>query len=349
VTPTPAVRRPPPGGSVEVAPGVTWVRMPLPYALDHVNLWLLAEEDGFTLVDTGHGDAPTRAAWDALGATLLRGRPVRRLICTHHHPDHIGLAGWMAEEWGTELWTTRTEWLEARAYTSASLVEQEAAAVRFYRAAGVPEQDLPALARCFHAYPENVSRIPPAFRQIRHGETLVAGGSRWRVRVGGGHAPEHACLLSEERGIFISGDQVLPHISPNVSVWHDEPEADPLAEFLESLEAFRDVPDGHLVLPSHGHPFRGTRQRCDALARHHRERLAAAREACAQPRTAHEVMGVLFQGRLDPHQTTFAVGEAMAHLHRLEATGEVERLRTRGAPDRFLRRGATGPRVTAGA
>jgi glyoxylase-like metal-dependent hydrolase (beta-lactamase superfamily II) len=348
VTPVPAVRRPPPGGAVEVAPGVTWVRMPLPYALDHVNLWLLAEEGGFTLVDTGHGDEATRSAWEALGPVLLRGLPVRRVICTHHHPDHIGLAGWMAERWGTELWTTRTEWLEGRANTAGSLAEQEEVATRFYRGAGVPEEELPALARCFHAYPRNVSRVPPTYRRIRDGEVIAAGGTRWRVRVGRGHAPEHACLLSEERGIFISGDQVLPHISPNVSVWHDEPDADPLAEFLETLAVLRDVPDGSLVLPSHGHPFRGARQRCEELERHHRERLAASWEACGEPRTAHEVMGVLFRGRLDPHQTTFAVGEAMAHLHRLEAAGEVERVRRPGAPDRFRRLARAPAGVTAG-
>jgi glyoxylase-like metal-dependent hydrolase (beta-lactamase superfamily II) len=348
VTPVPAARRPPPGGAVEVAPGVTWVRMPLPYALDHVNLWLLAEEDGFTLVDTGHGDAATRAAWEALESGLLRGRPVRRVICTHHHPDHVGLAGWMAGRWGAELWATRTEWLEARACASAGLAEQEAAATRFYRSLGVPEAELPALAACFHAYPENVSTPPATFRRIRDGEVLTAGGRDWKVRVGRGHAPEHACLHAAGAGLLVSGDQLLPHISPNVSVWHDEPDADPLAEFLESLEALRDVDDGCLVLPSHGHPFRGARQRCDELAHHHRERLAAALEACEEPRTPHEVVAALFRGRLDAHQSTFALGEALAHLHRLEAEGRVERVRRPGAPDRFRRRGSPGGAVTAG-
>ncbi len=336
MSPFPEFHRPPPGGSVEVAAGVHWVRMPLPYALDHVNLWLLAEEGGWTLVDTGHGDAATRAAWESLEAGLLRGLPVRRILCTHHHPDHIGLAGWMQDRWGTELWATRTEWLEGRTFTAGDLREQEELSTRFYRAGGVPEEMLPLLAERVHAYPENVSRVPPSVRRIQDGEVIEAGGTRWRVQVGRGHSPEHACFRSEERALLVSGDQVLPHISPNVSVWPDEPDADPLADFLVSLDAFLDVPDDWLVLPSHGHPFRGVRRRALELREHHRERLDAAWAACREPATPHDLLARLFRGRLDPHQTTFAIGEAIAHLHRLEAQGRVKRQRQAGKPDRFL-------------
>ena len=321
---------------MEVAPGLLWVRMPLPYALDHVNLWLLDDGDAWTLVDTGHGDAPTRAAWEALERPVLRGRPIRSVLCTHHHPDHIGLAGFMAERWGAELWCTRAEWLQARAQTLEPLEQARGVAERFYRRAGVPARALaPIVERC-RSYPENVSAVPPTFRCLRHGDELVAGRARWQVVVGRGHAAEHACFLSREQGIFIAGDQVLPHITPNVSVWPSEPEGEPLSELLESLEALRAIPDHVLVLPSHGTPFAGLRRRCDELADHHRQRLDATLAACAPgPRTAFEVTAALFERELDPHQSTFAIGEAIAHLNHLVAAGRLRRVRAPAAPDRY--------------
>lgn len=330
------VERPPPGGAVEVAPGVVWVRMPLPYALDHVNLWLLDEGDGWTLVDTGHDDAPTRAAWEALAPALLRGRPIRRVIATHHHPDHLGLSGWMARRWGAELWCTRAEWLYARALSLRPLRETRAATRAYYRRAGVPAGELAALVECVRSYPDTVA-APPRFRRLTDGEELVAGGVRWRVVVGGGHAPEHACLHAPERGLFISGDQVLPHITPNVSIWPSEPDEDPLTEFLRTLRRLRRLPAEALVLPSHGRPFHGLPARCDELAAHHRARLEAVRAACAEPRTAFEVVRVLFERALDPHQTTFAVGEALAHLNHLVAQGRLRRQRQGRGPERYLR------------
>jgi glyoxylase-like metal-dependent hydrolase (beta-lactamase superfamily II) len=332
-----AFKPPPAGGAAEIASGVVWVRMPLPYALDHVNLWLLDEGDGWTLVDTGHGDAPTRAAWDALSRTVLRGRPIRRVLCTHHHPDHLGLAGWMAERWGTELWCTRTEWLEGRVQTLAPLDELRDVAERFYRRAGMPDAFLASVGDRCRSYSDNVSPVPPSFRRLADGDELIAGGARWRVVMGRGHAPEHACLFSPDRSLFVSGDQVLPHITPNVSVWPSEPESDPLAEYLDTIAVLRRVPDDVLVLPSHGRPFRGLHRRCDDLVRHHRQRLDAALAACDQPRTAFEVMGALFERDLDPHQSTFAIGESIAHLTRLVALGKLRRDRRDGAPDRYVR------------
>jgi glyoxylase-like metal-dependent hydrolase (beta-lactamase superfamily II) len=337
------IERPPRGGAVAVAPGVVWVRMPLPFALDHVNLWLLDDGDGWTLVDTGHGDDATRAAWEALAATVLQGRPIRRVIATHHHPDHIGLSAWMARRWGAELWCTRTEWLYARALSSQRLREARGAARTYYRRAGVPAQRIAPLLECVRSYPDAVS-APPSFRRLTHGEELLAGGHRWRVVVGGGHAPEHACLHAARRGLFISGDQVLPHITPNVSIWPAEPEEDPLAEFLGALEALRAIPADTLVLPSHGAPFTGLPARCDELARHHRTRLEAVLGACDEPKTAFEVVAVLFDRALDAHQTTFAVGEAVAHLNYLVGQRRLVRERRARAPDRYLRVGAGGPR-----
>jgi glyoxylase-like metal-dependent hydrolase (beta-lactamase superfamily II) len=330
------LERPPSGGAVEVAPGVLWVRMPLPFALDHVNLWLLEDGDGFTLVDTGQDDRTTRAAWEALAPGLLGGRPIRRVIATHHHPDHVGLSAWMQERWGAELWTTRTEWLQARAFSLRRLPETRVAFRAYYRRAGLPREELARVVECCRSYPATVS-VPPSFRRLRDGEELLVGGVRWRVVVGGGHASEHACLHAPERRLFLSGDQVLPHITPNVSIWPAEPEEDPLGEFLRTLEVLRAVPADTLVLPSHGRPFVGLPARCDALARHHRARLDAVLAACDRPRTAYEVMSVLFERALDPHQTTFAIGESLAHLNRLVALGHLRRERRPRCPDRWVR------------
>jgi glyoxylase-like metal-dependent hydrolase (beta-lactamase superfamily II) len=335
------VARPPSGGAVELVPGVVWLRLPLPYALDHVNVWLLEEDDGWTAIDTGHGDEATRAAWDGVARSVLRGRPVRRVICTHHHPDHVGLSAWMARRWGAELWCTRTEWLEARAQSLRPLAETQGVAASFYRAAGVPGTELPRLLECCRSYPDNVS-VAPSYHRIRDGDELLAGGVRWRVVVGRGHSPEHACLSAPGRGLFVSGDQVLPRISPNVSIWPSEQDEEPLGEFLASLETLRAVLPTALVLPSHGSPFTGLPRRCEELLRHHRARLDAVVAACDEPRTAWEVMAVLFERALDPHQTTFGIGEAMAHLNHLVAAGRLRRTRTPGKPDRYA---AAAPRL----
>jgi glyoxylase-like metal-dependent hydrolase (beta-lactamase superfamily II) len=330
-----SLERPRSGAAVEVAPGVLWARLPLPYALDHVNVWLLADGDGWTLVDTGQDDGATRAAWDRLAANVLRGRPIRRVISTHHHPDHLGLTGWMARRFGAELWTTRGEWLYGRASSLRGLRETRAVTREYCRRAGITE-GLDELVECCRSYPDSV-QVPPSFRRIRAGEEIGVGGVRWRVLVGGGHSPEHACLLAPERGLLISGDQVLPHITPNVSVWPEAPEEDPLRDFLATLDELRAVPGNPLVLPSHGRPFVGLGGRCDELALHHHARLEAVLAACGRPRTAFEVMQVLFDRPLDPHQTSFAIGEAIAHLNHLAAEGRVRRERSARGADRWTR------------
>jgi glyoxylase-like metal-dependent hydrolase (beta-lactamase superfamily II) len=339
------IERPASGGAVEVAPGVVWIRLPLPGSLEHVNVWLLADGDGWALVDTGHGDRATQAVWDGLARTALRGRPVRRVIATHHHADHIGLAAWMAKRWHAELWTTRAEWLSARASSLRPLRETRVVTRDHYRRAGGPADEIEPLVECSRSYPDGVA-VPPTYRRLHAGEELQVGGVRWRVLVGAGHAPEHACLFAPERGLFLSGDQVLPGVTPTVAVSPSAPDDDPLAEFLVGLERLRGaVPDDALVLPAHGRPFAGLRWRCDELALHHRARLEAALIACAEPVTAWDVMGVLFARTPDPHQTSAAIGEALAHLNHLVVEGRIRRDRRAHAPDRYcVVEGALGAR-----
>jgi len=326
--------RPAEAGTVQVAPGVHWVRMPLPFQLDHINLWLLEDGPGWTLVDTGFNTEATRGLWERMFPTALGGRPITRVIATHFHPDHMGLAGWLVPRFGASFHATLAEWLYGRMLTLEPDELSRPQIERFYRQAGLPEEMIAAVINRPNGYRTAVAPLPPFLDRLRDGDLLEVGGHRWRVVVGRGHAPEQACLLDEARGLFIAGDQILPKISPNVSVWPHEPDSDPLSDYLGSLEAFRVLPDGVLVLPSHGHPFTGLHPRIDELAGHHRERLQETLDACAAPATAYEVMQAMFTRKLDAHQTRFAVGEAIAHLNHLVRQGRVVRERNGGA-DRY--------------
>jgi glyoxylase-like metal-dependent hydrolase (beta-lactamase superfamily II) len=301
------------------------VRLELPFALDHVNIWLCAGRDGWTVIDAGLADEPTRERWQDLRRGLLAERPIRRVLATHYHPDHMGLAGWLCAETGAELWASRTEWLTARLLAQDVSDEWVAAGRRFDRRAGLDEQLIEERASRGNLYRRRVVPPPGSFRRVRDGDRLRLGATDWDVIVGRGHAPEMICLFSAEINVLIAGDQVLPRISPNVSVWPSEPAANPLAEFLSSLARFRELPDDCLVLPSHGPPFRGLRVRIDQLVAHHEERLAATLEACATPATVAEVMPRLFDRALDGHQLQFALGESLAHLNCLVERGNIAR------------------------
>ncbi|SMF30003.1 Glyoxylase, beta-lactamase superfamily II [Tistlia consotensis] len=320
----------------EVAPGVHWLRMPLPFALDHINLWLLEDGDSWTLVDCGLATDETRALWRRIFEERLGGRPIGRVLVTHYHPDHVGLAGWLTEHWGVELWMPRTEWLTARAL-SRSRDDEVEPWLSYYRRAGCEPAFLDEVGLRGAVYARRVSPVPDRYRRLADGQELAIGGRSWRVVIGRGHAPEHALLLCQELGLLISGDQVLPKISPNVSVWPYEPEENPLADFLATLERLRELDPGLLVLPSHNVPFRGLHERLAELAQHHDERLDLLEAACAEPQTALQLARVLFRRPLDSHQMGFAIGETIAHLRFLERRGLLVRDQDTDGVERYRR------------
>ena len=326
---------PEPGRAIEVAPGVLWLRLPLPFVLDHINLWLLRDtldgREGWTVVDCGLDNPASRRAWEQVFADVLGGLPVLRVVVTHMHPDHIGLAHWLCERWSTprhecRLWISGTDWNAARVACHAPVGWGGDSAVRFFEHHGLRDpQALQAVRGRRGHYSTLVPDVPATFHRLMDGLALQIGGQTWHCIAGYGHAPEHIALHCPALDVLISGDMVLPRISTNVSVYDIEPEGNPLQLFLDSLQRLRGLAGDPLVLPSHGKPFRGLRTRIDALVRHHDERLEIARQACAQaPCSAADLLPQLFRRELDAHQKTFALGESVAHLHVLRARGELQ-------------------------
>lgn len=321
------------GRTVEVAPGVRWLRMALPFALDHINLWLLRDRDaesgreGWAIVDCGITNDATRAAWEQVFANELDGLPVLRVIVTHMHPDHIGLAHWLTERWGARLWISATDYNAARLASQSTTGFGGEAAATFMASHGLTDPDaIDKVRKRSNYYASMVPQVPPRFRRLMDGDELRIGDHDWRCHAGHGHAPEHISLHCRALRVLVSGDMVLPRISTNVSVIDLEPEGNPLPLYLASIERMRALPADTLVLPSHGKPFRGLHARIDQLIGHHDERFDAVLEACARaPQTAASLLPVLFRRTLDLHQTTFAMGESIAHLHALWQRGRLRR------------------------
>ena len=312
---------PAPGEVIEIASNVQWLRMPLPFALDHINLWLLADDegdDGYTLVDCGVGDAPSRALWERHCTTTLAARPIRHIIATHCHPDHIGNAAWLSAKFGAPVTMTHAEYLTAHAIADEHSGYSVRATNDFFGKHGMAASELAALEQRGNRYRGLVPELPEHFDRLVDGDMRRAGGTTWRIIEGHGHSPEHASLYSAERGVLIAGDMLLPKISTNVSVWAVEPDGDPLRRFLDSLAAFEALPVDTLVLPSHGLPFRGIALRVAQLRVHHEARLGELADAVhvsSLPLSAAELVPVLFRRELDLQQRFFAMGEAIAHLN----------------------------------
>lgn len=331
------------GAVTELRSGAFWVRMKLPFALDHINLWLLDDEidgrRGWSIIDCGITSDDTKAAWEQIFDSVFDGRPLLRVIGTHFHPDHLGLAHWLTtggeqKRWNTPLWMSATEWTIGRllSQSKGALGDEagERAAAHFGRH-GLDDPDalVKVRQRGGGYYSKLVPAVPPSYRRILNGDQIAIGphGHKrvFEVIVGRGHAPEHVSLYCDDDQLLISGDMVLPRISTNVSVFEVEPEGNPLPQYLHSLDRYLQLPERTLVLPSHGKPFLGLHRRVAQQHQHHQARLDDVLAACARPMTATDIVPVLFRRDLDLHQTTFALGESLAHLHALWYEGRLRR------------------------
>lgn len=313
------------GTAIEVAEGVRWIRMPLPFALDHVNLYLIDDDEGWVLVDTGIATDQTKEIWERLLETQLDGKPISQIVVTHYHPDHMGCAGWMLDRTPAQLWMTRSEWLSARAIRLDDTEDLLDGIAAFYRRAGLGDETVVDLRAMGNTYRRQVSPIPLAYQRIAADTCLEIGGRRWMAVIGAGHSPEHACLYCPEAGLMIGGDFLLPRISPNVSVWWNEPDGNPLNDYLRFLDRLDVIADETLILPSHDRPYSGVKPRAVDLSAHHDERCDLAIDICRKPATAAEVMTAMFKRTLDTHQTRFAIGEALAHLNFMLDQGRLAR------------------------
>ncbi|MGB8338830.1 MAG: MBL fold metallo-hydrolase [Burkholderiales bacterium] len=308
---------PAPGKVMEIMPGILWLRMPLPFALNHINLWLLKDGDGWAIVDTGFGHEETKTYWEQIFSTVLAGQKITRVVVTHYHPDHIGSAAWLCQRWNAPLWMTAAEYLTAHALRNYSSGYEPAAFLSLFRSHGLTDAQLKAQDTRGNAYARGVPALPATYMRMINGDVLRIGDHDWRITTAYGHAPEHATLYCDELKLLISGDQVLPRITTNVGVWGNMPEANPLELFLRSLDFFEPLPPDTLVLPSHDRVFRGLHFRLQQLRDHHAARLDEMVHALDKPKCAAELLPVLFRRALDDHQLMFAIGETVAHLNYL--------------------------------
>jgi glyoxylase-like metal-dependent hydrolase (beta-lactamase superfamily II) len=329
------------GSTLEVAPGVRWIRMGLPFALNHINLWLLRDRidgrEGWTVVDCCITRDEAKAQWEQIFATQLQGLPILRVIVTHMHPDHIGLAHWLCERWQAPLWISATDYNVARLGSQSTTGFGGESAANFFVSHGLSDPDAVAKIRArTNYYPGMVPDVPRRFMRMMDGDRIGIGGQVWHCISGYGHAPEHIALHCPALHVLISGDMILPRISTNVSVYDVEPESNPLTLFLQSIDKYLALDSDTLTLPSHGKPFRGLHVRVGQLHDHHRDRLAEVMQACTdKPCSGADILPVMFKRPLDVHQTTFALGEAVAHLHALWFDGRLARQRGTDGVYRF--------------
>lgn len=313
------------GVPTEVIDGIFWLQMPLPFALNHVNLWILDDGDGWVIVDTGMATDAIKQHWESALTGPLAGRKINRIIATHFHPDHAGLSGYLSERTDAPVAMTEPEWRIAQHISTRSPTEFVAGQQTFFGQHGLDRETLDRLAARGNVFRGRIEPIVETIEPLADGNVLTIGGRQWRIVIGSGHSPAHACLWCEAGGLFLAGDQVLPKITPNVSVLWVEPDADPLTDFLASLEALAWLPPDALALPGHRIPFTDIPARLIELANHHEHRLNAALAACTDaPRTTTELIPTLFDRPMDDHQIVFALGEAVAHLTYLAKRGYLQ-------------------------
>lgn len=312
------------GLTAQVSDGIHWLRMPLPFALGHINLWLLRDRGGWTIVDTGVGTEDCQAIWRQTFSTTMQCEAAERVVVTHLHPDHAGCAGWLCREFGVDLWMSRDEYLLCRILVSDTGREAPDAGTRFYASAGFPPEAMDSYRKMFGMFGKYVTPMPEAYQRLSDGDQLSIGADEWEVIVGRGHSPEHACLFNAKRNLLISGDQLLPTISSNVSVYPTEPKGNPLRDWIASLNRLKfRLPDDVLVLPAHGKPFRGAHARLDQLIEEHMTGLDALYDYCTEPRRAIDVFPALFKAKITSRNLILATGESIAHLNYLCDAGEL--------------------------
>lgn len=334
------------GFALQVAPGVKWIKMPLPFALNHINLWLIKDEfqgkKGWAIVDCGIAKDPVKTLWEEVFKNELEGLVITRVIVTHMHPDHVGLAGWLCDKWQVPLFMSMTDYMVSRLWTvndAAGAGTGGDMAVAHFARHGLTDSESQEKIRARATYyPGLVSTPPASYHRLFDGQTLKLGEYTWQLISGYGHAPEHMALYCEKLNVLISGDMVLPKISTNVSVFDYEPEANPLPLYINSLSKYAHLSEDVLVLPSHGRPFKGIHERIHQQQVHHDERLAEVLDMCEEPICVSEVVPKMFKRELDLHQLTFAMGEALAHLHALYFDGKVERLLGEDGIYRFIKK-----------
>ncbi len=322
----PHIAPPAPAAVIEVAPGILWTRLALPFLLDHVNIYFIDDGDGWALVDTGLGDRATQAAWQPLLAGLLRERPLTRIIATHFHPDHIGAAGFLLQHFDVPLYMSATEYLQSlNIHLDPGALEAEHYR-RFYLDHGLDTETTQRVVTSGHAYLKLTSGLPPTYHRVVAGDMLRIGGREFDVLTGGGHSPEEVMLASRSDKLLLAADQVLPNISPNVSVVAVDPEGDPLGYYLRSLQALRrDISDDVLVLPGHNLPFYGLHARLAELTDHHQARCERIARACREaPKSAAELIPFVYARTLDPHQMGFAFSEVLAHVNYMLRQGTLK-------------------------
>lgn len=316
--------RPDEGETMPVADGIVWLRMPLPFSLQHINLWLLRDDTGWVIVDTGVDTRTSRGVWQKTFGGAMRSDPATHIVATHLHPDHVGCAGWLAQHFDVDLWMTRDEYMLCRILVADTGRNAPEEGIRFYTAAGFSAAQVAAYKSQFGMFGKFVHALPEAYKRMSDGDMLEFAGRNWEVIVGSGHSPEHACLYDVQRNILIAGDQLLPTISSNVSVWPTEPLANPLRDWFESLRKLGErLPEDVLVLPAHGKPFRGAHFRLQELARDHEDRLSSLLQSCAEPKRVVDLFESLYRTTINDGNRIMATGEAISHLNFLCANGDM--------------------------
>ncbi len=332
--------RPDDGETMAVADGIRWLRMPLPFSLNHINLWLLRDNAGWVIVDSGLGDRATQESWHSVFQNDMQGDPATHVVATHLHPDHVGCAGFLVRHFDVDFWMARDEYMLCRILVADTGRDAPDEGVRFYRAAGYNEEQIEKYRREFGFFGKMVTPLPEAYKRLSDGDEVAFAGATWRIITGGGHSPEHACLYNADINTLIAGDQLLPTISPNVGVWPTEPKANPLKDWFASFEHLKKhVPEDVLVLPAHGKPFRGAHARIDALVAEHGQRLDTLLDNLSEPKRVVDLFEPLFRSAINDGNRMMATGETLSHLNYLVEAGQVTR-ETKNGVAHYLRNAA---------